>query len=101
MDIDQNIMIAQTIMYTIILNNVSTYTSMAPLQYSLYTTYNGTVNQKFNTVNSLQSALPISVIYSKTNYTINQVFRLSLTMAPILTNYDSWQVILPKNMVYI
>lgn len=101
MDIDQNLMIPQTIAYTITFANVSTPSSMAPLQYSLSTTFNGTVNQKYSVVYSMQSALPMQVVYSKTNYTINQLFRLSLTIAPNVTAYDSWLVALPKNTVYV
>jgi len=101
MDIEQNIMIPQNITYIITLGNVSTATSLAPLQYSLWTTYNGTVNQKFSTLHSLQSAYQTPVVYSKSNFTINQQFRLSLTITPISLLYDSWQVILPKSVVYI
>jgi hypothetical protein len=100
-DIDQNMMIPQKITYTIALSNVSTPSSLAPLSYSLTTTFNDTTNQKFTTQHSVQSPFPISLIYSKTNYTINQQFRFSLTMTPIISQYDSWSVFIPKNMVFI
>lgn len=100
-DLDQNLMIPQNITYTITLANVSTPTSMAPLLYTLATKFNGTTNQKFSILYSMQSSYPISTVYTKTNYTINQPFRLSLTMKPAVSQYDSWQIILPKSTVYI
>jgi hypothetical protein len=98
-NIDQNVMIPQNIIYTITLLNVSTPSSLAPLPYTLTTTFNGTANQKFTSQYSMQTAYPINVISAKSNYTINQQFRLSLTITPIISQYDSWSILLPKNMV--
>jgi hypothetical protein len=70
-DIDQNMMIPQNIMYTISLSNVSTPSSLASLLYTLTTTFNGTSNQKFSILYSMQTPFPINLVSSKTNYTIN------------------------------
>lgn len=71
-DYDQNLMIMQTITYSISITNVSTPVSTAPQNYILQTNYNGVKNQRFSARYSMQSAYPLSVTYSKTNYTINQ-----------------------------
>jgi hypothetical protein len=73
-DIDQNLMIPQTIIYTISISNVSTPSSLAPLLYTFSTTFDGIVNQQFTTKYSMQFPYPISLVDAKTNFTLNQQF---------------------------
>lgn len=71
-DFDQDLMISQSISFSITITNVSTSVSMAPLNYILETTYNGTKNQRFSVRYSMLAPLPLNITYVKSNYTINQ-----------------------------
>jgi hypothetical protein len=90
-------MISQTITFTISISNVSTPASMAPLNYILETTYNGTKNQRFSVRYAMLAPLPLTLTSSKTNFTINQEFNLSLTTTPVTSSYDAFQMIFSKS----
>lgn len=93
----QNLMISSNITYTISITNVTTPVSVAPLTYSLDTTYNQTRNQRFSTRYAMQSVLPLQNSYSKSNDTINQDFTLNFSIVPATAQYDSWQVTITKS----
>ncbi len=98
---DQNIMISQNITFIIGISNVSTPISTAPLNYIVSTTFNNTKNTVFSTRYAMQSVYPLNVTYSKTNYTINQLFNLTFNITPVTLLYDSYQIILLKNTIII
>jgi len=99
--LDQNLMTAKSITYMIVLTNVSTPVSVAPLTYSLFTTYQGFNNQKFTSSYAMQSPLPLNHTFSKNNDTINQDFRLSISIVPVTTIYDSYQFQISKSTVLL
>lgn len=99
--LDQNLMISKNITYIIGLTNVSTPVSVAPLTYSLFTTYQGFNNQKFSSSYAMQNPLPLNHTFSKSNDTINQDFRLSVSIVPAAPIYDSFQLQISKATVLL
>jgi hypothetical protein len=70
-DIDENLMVPQSINSTINIFNVSTPSSLAPLIYTFSTAFCGMMNQQFTAKYSMEFPYPIHITYSKTNFTIN------------------------------
>lgn len=85
---DSTFMMIDTIAYTITITSVTNPSSIAPIVYSFTTTFNSIANQKFSSTYSIQTALPLTFISSKTNYTYAQPAQLTITLTSAFPSFD-------------
>jgi hypothetical protein len=87
---DITLMMIDIIDYTLTIINVTNPISVVSLSYALSTQFSSAVNQQFSTTYSIQTPLPLSFLYSKTNNTFGQSSTLTVT---VVSNYPTFNEI--------
>lgn len=94
-------MMLEEIEYIITITKVTNPESVAPLQYTLPTSFNSVVNQQFTHLYAIENALPLTLSYDKSNNTFGQNSALTVTVISSYPSFNEIKMSIPSDLLTV